>query len=173
MKPSQAMVLTLVYLRHNMAHAVGGEVFGVRADTSENTFHEGVFVRRDSCPANRWDAEKQWKKGVPRWTPDAVERALIDRCESLVRRPRLPARQQRVDAGKKKRPTLKTQVLNDARGEMLDSDPGHRGPTADKRRYEQRPVDEGYPQAAKPGGTWPTRGWPGWRCHTRSPKGNN
>jgi hypothetical protein len=151
LKPYQEVLLTLVYLRHNVAHAVVGELFGVSTDTSENTFHEVVFLLRDVCPAQRWNAEKRWKKNEPSWTPDEVERVLIDSFESPVRRPSLPERQKRVYSGKKKRHTLKSQVVTDAKGEILDLDPGHRGPTADKRLYEQSTVEEYYPNAQKQG----------------------
>jgi DDE superfamily endonuclease/Helix-turn-helix of DDE superfamily endonuclease len=151
LKPYQEVLLTLVYLRHNVAHAIVGELFGVSADTAENTFHEVVFVLRDVCPAQRWDAEKRWKKSEPNWTPDEVARVLIDSFESPVRRPSLPERQKRVYSGKKKRHTLKSQVVTDAKGEILDLDPGHRGPTADKRVYEQSPVEAHYPSAQKQG----------------------
>src|SRR5215510_3887220 len=151
LKPSQEVLLTLIYLRHNVAPAVVGELFGVSADTSENTFHEVVFVLRDVCPAQRWDAEKQWKKGEPSWTPDTVERALIDSFESPVRRPSRQTLQKHVYSGKKKRHTLKSQVVTNAQGEILDLDPGHRGPMADKRLYEQSTVAEHYLQAAKQG----------------------
>lgn len=151
LKPYQEVLLTLVYLRHNVAHAVVGELFGVSADTSENTFHEVVFILREVCPAHRWDAEKKWRKSEPSWTPAEVERALIDSFASPVRRPSLPGRQKRLYAGKKKRHTLKTQVVTDMTGELLDIDPGHRGPTAAKRLYEQSTVEEHYPQASKQG----------------------
>ena len=151
LKPYHEVWLTLVYLRHNVAHAVVGEVFGVSTDTSENTFHEVVFVLRDLCPAQRWNAEKRWKKNEPSWTPDKVERVLIDSFESPVRRPSLPARQKRVYSGKKKRHTLKSQVVTDAKGEILALDPGPRGPTADKCLYEQSPVEAHYPSAQKQG----------------------
>jgi hypothetical protein len=151
LKPYQEVLLTLVYLRHNVAHAVVGELFGVSADTSENTFHEVVFGLRDVCPAQRWDAEKRWQKSEPSWTPGEVERVLIDSFESPVRRPSLPARQKRLYSGKKKRHTLKSQVVTDAKGEILDLDPGHRGPTADKRVYEQSTVEEQYPSTPKQG----------------------
>jgi hypothetical protein len=151
LKPYQEVLLTLIYLRHNVAHAVVGELFGVSADTAENTFHEVVFVLRDVCPAQRWNAEQRWKKNEPSWTPDEVERVLSDSFESPVRRPSLPARQKRVYSGKKKRHTLKSQVVTDAKGEILDLDPGHRGPTADKRVYEQSTVAEHYPSAQKQG----------------------
>jgi len=151
LKPYQEVLLTLIYLRHNVAHAVVGELFGVSADTSENTFHEVVFVLRDVCPAQRWDAEKKWKKREPSWTPDTVERALIDSFESPVRRPSHQALQKRVYSGKKKRHTLKSQVVTDTTGEILDLDAGHRGPTADKRVYEQSTVEAHYPNTQKQG----------------------
>src|SRR5262249_55996088 len=144
LKPYQEVLLTLIYLRHNVAHAVVGELFGVSADTSENTFHEVVFVLRDVCPAQRWDAEKRWKKGEPSWTPDQVERVLIDSFESPVRRPSLPQRQKRVYSGKKKRHTLKSQVVTDTKGEILDLDPAHRAPPPPTRFYDHTTADQPY-----------------------------
>jgi hypothetical protein len=172
LKPYQEVLLTLVYLRHNVAHAVVGELFGVSADTAENTFHEVVFVLRDICPAQRWDAEKRWKKNEPSWTPDEVERVLIDSFESPVRRPSLPDRQKRVYSGKKKRHTLKSQVVTDTKGEILDLDPGQRGPTADKRLYEQSTVEEHYPNAQKQGDL-AYQGITGVRVPHKQPKGRH
>jgi len=151
LKPYQEVLLTLVYLRHNVAHAVVGELFGVSADTAENTFHEVVFVLRDVCPAQRWDAEKRWKKNEPSWTPDKVERVLIDSFESPVRRPSRSDLQKRVYSGKKRRHTLKSKVATDAQGEILELEAGQRGPTADKRLYEQSTVAEHYPHVPKQG----------------------
>ncbi len=51
--PYQEVLLTLVYLRHNVSHAVAGEMFGVSADISERTFAEVVLLLRDVCPAHR------------------------------------------------------------------------------------------------------------------------
>ena len=172
LNPYQEVLLTLVYLRHNGAHAVVGELFGVSADTAENTFHEVVFVLRDICRAQRWDAEKRWKKNEPSWTPDEVERVLIDSFESPVRRPSLPDRQKRVYSGKKKRHTLKSQVVTETKGEILDLDPGHRGPTADKRLYEQSTVEEHYPNAQKQGDL-AYQGITGVRVPHKQPKGRH
>jgi DDE superfamily endonuclease len=172
LKPYQEVLLTLVYLRHNVAHAVVGELFGVSADTAENTFHEVGFVLRDICPAQRWDAEKRWKKNEPSWTPDEVERVLIDSFESPVRRPSLPDRQKRVYSGKKKRHTLKSQVVTDTKGEILALDPGQRGPTADKRLYEQSTVEEHYPNAQKQGDL-AYQGITGVRVPHKQPKGRH
>jgi len=168
--PYQEVLLTLVYLRHNVSHEVVGALFGVSADTSENTFHEVVGVLRDVCPANRWEAEKRWKKGEPTWTPEKKDHVLIDSFETPIRRPSLDAAQRRVYSGKKKRHTLKTQVVADVAGEVLDIDAGHRGPMADKRIYEQSNVEKQFPEASKQGDL-AYQGVPGMLVPHKKPKG--
>jgi hypothetical protein len=151
LKPYQEVLLTLIYLRHNVAHAVVGELFRVSADTSENTFYEVVAVLRDVCPANRWEAEKHWQRGAPSWKPDELDHVLIDSFETPVPRPSEPGAQKRRYSGKKKRHTLKTQVVTDPQGEILTVDAGHPGPTADKRLCEQSGVAEAFPRAVRQG----------------------
>lgn len=147
--PYQEVLLTLLYLRHNVSHEVVGAFFGVSADTSENTFHEVIRVLQQACPSSRWDAEKRWQKGQPSWQPTDKDRLLIDSFETPIRRPSDEARQRRTYSGKKKRHTLKTQVVTDAQGEILEIDAGHRGPKADIRIYEESGVDQRYPDVEK------------------------
>ncbi|MEK7370645.1 MAG: transposase family protein, partial [candidate division NC10 bacterium] len=147
--PYQEVLLTLLYLRHNVSHEVVGAFFGVSADTSENTFHEVIGVLQQVCPSSRWEAEKRWQKGQPSWQPTERDRLLIDSFETPIRRPSDETRQRRTYSGKKKRHTLKTQVVTDAKGEILEIDPGHRGPKADLRIYEESGVDQRYPDAEK------------------------
>jgi hypothetical protein len=135
--PTQEVLLTLVYLRHNVAHCVCGQLFSVSADKSENTFHEVVALLRDICPSERWDAEKRWKKGEPSWRPDEVDYVLIDSFETSVPRPSEPTKQRRLYSGKKKQHTLKTQVITDKQGEILSINAGHPGPLSDKRLWEK------------------------------------
>lgn len=151
LSPAREVLLVLIYLRHNVAHEVVGQLFGVSADTSENLFHEIVPLLRELCPAQRFDAEKRWKRGEPSWTPETVDRVLIDTFETPIPRPSGEARQRRVYSGKKKRHTLKTQVATDVRGTLLDMEAGHPGPTADKRLYEGSTVAEHFPTATKQG----------------------
>lgn len=151
LKPYQEVLLTLVYLRHNVSQAVVGELFGVSADTSENTFHEVIQMLRAVCPSSRFEAEKRWKKSPPSWQPEAVDRVLIDSFETPIQRPSVNARQTRAYSGKKKCHTTKTQVATDATGDILDIDAGHRGPKADIRLYEESQVQEQYPNAEKVG----------------------
>jgi DDE superfamily endonuclease/Helix-turn-helix of DDE superfamily endonuclease len=151
LSPAQEVVLVLIYLRHNVAHEVVGQLFGVSADTSENLFHEIVPLLRDLCPATRFKAEKRWQRGEPSWTPDEVDRVLIDTFETSIPRPTGAVRQKRVYSGKKKRHTLKTQVATDSHGELLTLDAGHPGPTADKRIYERSAIPEQFPRTTKQG----------------------
>jgi len=147
--PYQEVLLTLLYLRHNVAHEVVGSLFGVSADTSENSFHEVILVLQEVCPSSRWEAEKRWQKGQPSWQPTDKDQLLIDSFETPIRRPSTADRQRRTYSGKKKRHTLKTQVVTDAKGEILEIDAGHRGPKADLRIYEESGVDQRYPDAEK------------------------
>jgi len=147
--PAQEVLRVLIYLRHNVAHEVVGHLFGLSADLSENLFHELVPRRREVFPANRFAAEKRFRRAGPRLEVEKTDRILIDSCETAIPRPSKQARQQRVYSGKKKRHTLKTQVVTDATGAVLAVDAGQRGPAADKKIYEARDVQEQFPQATQ------------------------
>ncbi len=149
LRPYQEVLLTLVYLRHNVAHAVVGQMFGVSADISERTFHEVVLLLRDVCPAHRWDAERKWTKREPSWHPDTLDLLLVDSFETPLSRPSLPAMQRKFYSGKKKRHTVKTQIITDKRGEVLAIEPGYPGPLSDKTLYEQSAAAGQYPRAAR------------------------
>ena len=149
LSPAQEVLLVLVYLRHNVAHEVVGHLFGVSADTSENLFHEVVPMLRALCPANRFEAEKRFRGAAPSLHVESLDRLLIDSFETSIPRPSLNERQKRVYSGKKKRHTLKTQVVTDATGEVLSVTGGHRGPAADKKIYEASGVAQQFPAAAK------------------------
>ena len=149
LRPYQEVLLTLVYLRHNVSHSVTGEMFGVSADISERTFAEVVVLLRDVCPAHRWDAEKKWTKREPSWHPDRLDLLLVDSFETPLARPSLPAMQKKFYSGKKKRHTVKTQIITDKRGEVIAIEPGHPGPASDKTVYQQSRAAQEYPQAAR------------------------
>jgi hypothetical protein len=149
LSPAAEVVMVLIYLQHNVSHEVVGQLFSVSADTSENLFHEIVPLWRQLCPASRFDAEKRWKKGERSWTPDAVNRILVDTFETGVPRPSQEPQQKLLYSGKKERHTLKTQVVTDTRGEILAIDAGHRGPAADKTILAESSMRKQFPKAAK------------------------
>ena len=168
--PAQEVLLVLIYLRHNVAHEVVGQMFGVSADQSENLFHELVPLLRELCPSNRFEAEKRFRRDGPSLTREQIDRVLIDSFETAIPRPSLNDRQKRVYSGKKKRHTRKTQIVTDATGEVLDLDPGHRGPAADKKIYEASGVADQFPDARKQGDL-AYKGTPGVEVPHKKPKG--
>jgi hypothetical protein len=168
--PYKELLLTLIYLRHNVAFAVVGQMFGVSADVAENTFHEVVAVLRDVCPANRWEAEKRWKKSEATWKPDELDQIIVDSFETPIPRPSTEPKQRRMYSGKKKDHTLKTEVITDVKGEILDIDPGHRGPTSDKRLHEQSQRVAPFSKAV-PLGDLGYQGVPGMQVPHKKPKG--
>ena len=140
--PLHKALRTLLYLRHNVSHAVVGALFDFSADSAENAFHEVIPVLRDLFPAEKWAAEKRWRLGESSWTPTAIELAIVDSFETPVRRPSDSQRQRRLYSGKKRRHTLKTPLVTDQGGEILTLSAGHRGPQADLKIYEEVPLPE-------------------------------
>ena len=147
--PAQEVLLVLIYVRHNVAHEVVGHLCGVSADLSENLLHEIVPRRRELCPADRFAAERRFRRHGPALEVTQIDRILIDSFETALPRPSQPERQKRVYSGKKKRHTLKPQILTTAQGEVLDVEAGHRGPAADKKIYEASTVAAQFPDATK------------------------
>ena len=168
--PAQEVLLVLIYLRHNVAHEVVGQMFRVSADHSENLFHEIVPLLRELFPSNRFEAEKRFRRETPSLTIEQIDRILIDSFETAIPRPSVNDRQKRVYSGKKKRHTLKTQLVTDAKGEVLDIDPGHRGPAADKKLYEASGIANQFPDAKKQGDL-AYKGTPGVEVPHKKPRG--
>lgn len=168
--PVQEVLLVLIYLRHNVAHEVVGQMFGVSADQSENLFHQIVPLLRELFPSTRLEAEKRFRRQAPGLTIEKIDRILIDSFETSIPRPSLNARQKRFYSGKKGRHTLKTQVVSDATGEVLDLDAGHRGPAADKKIYQASGVAEQYPETSKQGDL-AYQGTPGVEVPHKKPRG--
>jgi len=149
--PYQEVLLTLVYLRHNVSHAVVGQMFCVSADISENPFHDVVLVLHDLCPAHRFDAEKKWTKREPCWSSNTLDVLLVDSFETPIARPSVPGVQKKFYSGKKKCHTVKTQIVTDKRGEVIALEPGYPGPPSDKTLYQESRAAGQYLQAARRG----------------------
>jgi hypothetical protein len=149
--PYQEVLLTLMYLRHNVAFCVVGGFFDVSADCAENTFHEIVGVLKEVCPANRWEAEKRWTKKEPSWKPEEIDRVIVDSFETPIPRPSIEPKQRAFYSGKKKDHTIKTEIITNMDGDILDIDPGYRGPKSDKKLHEGSEVAAGFPNATKMG----------------------
>ncbi len=131
----QKFLMTLIYLRQNVNHTVVGEMFGVSADTSENVFQEVLRILQREFPSQKWEAVKKWRKGEEKWTPKEVDYLLIDSFETPIKRSSINEKQQKKYSGKKKMDTLKSQLITDQNGEIIQIDAGFDGPKADIEIY--------------------------------------
>jgi hypothetical protein len=143
--PLHKVLMTMLYLRHNVSHEVVGAMFGFSADAAEDAFAEVLPVLRDLFPKEKWAAEKRHRGADSKWDPEEIDRLIIDSFETPLRRPSLQDRQKRVYSGKKRQHTLKTQVVSDGQGEVLDIEAGHRGPKSDLKLYEESQLKERLP----------------------------
>lgn len=134
--PIHKLLMTLLYLRHNTSATVVGQMFGCSADSVEkNALPEVLAVLKELFPAARWEAVKRHRN--EKWNPDSVDKIIVDSFETPIPRPSLNERQKRVFSGKKKRHTLKTQIITAQKGKILDVNSGHRGPKADVKIWNE------------------------------------
>ena len=105
----------------------------------------------DVCPANRWEAEKRWTKKEPSWKPEDVDQVIVDSFETPVPRPSIEPKQRALYSGKKKDHTLKTELLTNLKGDILDVDAGYRGPKSDKKLHEHSQVAKQFANATVKG----------------------
>jgi len=131
----QKFLMTLIYLRQNVNHTVVGEMFGVSADASENVFHEVIPILQREFPSSKWEAEKKWGRGEPKWNPEEVDYLIIDSFETPIKRSSINEKQRRKYSGKKKMHTLKSQLITDHKGEIIQIDAGFDGPKSDIEIY--------------------------------------
>lgn len=147
--PLHKVLMTLIYLRHNVSHTVVGAMLDFSADVSEDAFAEVLPILRDLFPKEKWEAEKRHRGAESKWNPEQIDCLIIDSFETPVTRPSLNDRQKRTYSGKQKEHTIKTQVISDGQGDVLDVDAGHRGPKADIKLYEESRVRERLPAALR------------------------
>jgi hypothetical protein len=138
--PIHKLLMCLLYLRHNTSATLVGQMFSFSADSVENALSEVVPVLRDLFPASRWEAVQRHRNR--KWSPDEVETLIIDSFETPLPRPSNNERQKRVYSGKKKRHTMKTQLITDQKGRILDVNSGHRGPKSDVKIWNKTELPE-------------------------------
>lgn len=147
--PLHKLLMTLLYLRHNTSATMVGQIFNFSADSAENAVAEVVPVLRDLFPASRWEAVARHRN--EKWSPDEVETLIVDSFESPLPRPSDQQRQKRVYSGKKKRHTMKTQIITDQRGGILAINSGHRGPKSDVKIWNETELPASLKEKSKLG----------------------
>lgn len=150
MKAIHKLLMTLLYLRHNTSATVVGQMFGFSADSVEkNALPEVLAVLKELFPASRWEAVQ--KHRFEKWNPDAADKIIVDSFETPIPRPSDNDRQRRVYSGKKKRHTLKTQIITDQKGKILAVSSGHRGPKSDVKIWNETELPDDLQEKPKIG----------------------
>ena len=162
--PIDKLLMSLLYLRHNTSATMVGQMFNFSADSAENAFAEVLPVLRDLFPAARWEAVERHRN--QKWSPDEVETLIIDSFETPVPRPSNQERQRRVYSGKKKRHTMKTQIITDQTGRIVDISSQHRGPKSDVKIWNETELPESLKEKPKLG----DKAYVGAEIPVRTPK---
>lgn len=165
MKPIHKLLMTLLYLRHNTSATMVGQMFGFSADSVEkNALPEVLALLKELFPAERWEAVQRHRG--EKWNPDSVDKIIVDSFETPIPRPSDNDRQKRVYSGKKKRHTLKTQIITDQKGTILDVSSGHRGPKSDVKIWNETALPDELQEKPKIG----DKAYIGAKKPTQTPK---
>ena len=107
-----------------------------------------IEILKAEFPASKWEAEKKFRR-EPQWQPLEVEYLIIDSFETPIARPSPNKRQRRVYSGKKKRHTLKTQLMTDENREIIQVAGGFRRPKSDIEIYCVTRLAKGWQEKPK------------------------
>lgn len=163
--PIHKLLMTLLYLRQNTSATVVGQMFGFSADSVEkNALPEVLLLLKELFPAARWEATQRHR--TEKWNPDEIDKIIVDSFETPIPRPSDNDRQKRVYSGKKKRHTLKTQIITDHKGTILDVSSGHRGPKADVKIWNETALPDELKEKPKLG----DKAYQGAAKQTQTPK---
>ncbi len=144
------VLLTVVWLRVYPTHDVLGYLFGVSAITVGRIIKRVLPVLeqagRDTMRLP--DPGKKRRRQLDDLLHDTPELAVvIDSFEQKVQRPKDPHARDGFYSGKKKTPTLKSQVaVNEETGMVVDVSASMPGPTADIKLLEQSGLMERLPK---------------------------
>jgi hypothetical protein len=139
--PRDEVLLTVLWLRHDWTQEALGYFFGVSDTTVLRAIGRvlplleaaGRATRRPTPPSRRQRyGVAEALRAYPELADLDDEARVVDSCEQRVQRPRDQAEADRHYAGKKKAPTLKTQLVGQrGSGNVCEVAPSVPGPGAD------------------------------------------
>jgi len=147
--PLHKVLRTMIYLRHKVSHPVVGAMFDFSAEVSEDAFAAVLPILRDLFPKAKGEAEKRHRGAEAKWNPEQIDCLIIDSFATPMTRPSLNDRQKRAYSGKKKQPTIKSQVSTDGTGAVLDIEAGYCGPQSALKLYEESKLKQKLPAALR------------------------
>lgn len=129
----EQIVLTLVYLRHNISFQLLGLIFQVSESTAHNIFTYWQTLFEEELPASLLEQIKKSQEEKERVLEMLTDYELIvDSAEQSIERPSDYEEQKKYYSGKQKKHTLKSQFIVLPKGEdIIDTVVGKPGPMSD------------------------------------------
>jgi len=133
LSPEEQIILTLVYLRHNLSFQLLGIMFQVSESTANDVFKYWLKILSESMPSSLLEQVKKFDSGTDELKESLKKYELIvDSEEQNINRPLQYEEQKKYYSGKKKNHTLKNQFIVLPLGEdIVDVVVGSPGPKSD------------------------------------------
>lgn len=138
------LLMTMIWLRIYPTYEVLGFLFDLdKSNISRNLQGILAVLRRELGDQIQWPDQSQRKRKLATFMqdfPDVV--AIVDATEQPTRRPQEEQTQKTYYSGKKKRHTLKTQIVVAPDGELIDISETVPGSCHDKKLYDESGVGD-------------------------------
>lgn len=127
------IILTLVYLRHNITFQLLGIMFQVSESTANDVFKYWLKILEEVLPASLLEQVKKFDTEIEDFAQHLTQHELIvDSEEQSINRPKNYEKQKTYYSGKKKNHTLKNQLIVLPLGkDIVDVEIGFPGPKSD------------------------------------------
>jgi hypothetical protein len=138
------LLMAMIWLRVYPTYDVLGFIFDLdKSNISRNLKGILAVLREQLGHAIEWPDKARRKQKMDRFMQEFPEvAAMVDATEQPTQRPQDPEEQQRYYSGKKKRHTLKTQVVVGPDGEIMGHSETVPGATHDKSLYDDSGVSD-------------------------------
>jgi len=136
----EQIILMLLYLRHFPSFQLLGIMFHISESSAHNIFNYWQLLLGDNLPASLLEQLKKYPEEMEKVKEELIEYELIvDSTEQPIERPSEQEVQKPYYSGKKKRHTLKSQVISLPESlEIIDVLMGEKGSRSDIGMLRQR-----------------------------------
>jgi hypothetical protein len=138
------LLMAMIWLRVYPTYEVLGFIFDLdKSNICRNLKGVLTVLREQLGDEVQWPDQARRKQKMDQFMqefPDVV--AIVDATEQPTQRPQDPEAQQDHYSGKKRRHTLKTQIVVGPEGEIMDHSATVPGSKHDKKLYDERGVSE-------------------------------
>jgi hypothetical protein len=136
----EQIILTLMYLRHNLTFQILGIMFKISESTAHNLFNYWQKILKEGLPASLLEQVKKSDEDLDSLLEELTEYELVvDSAEQVIERPLDYQEQKKNYSGKKKNHTFKNQLIILPEGtDIVDAVVGKPGPVSDIKLCRER-----------------------------------